>query len=276
MSGEAAIRNIKLTVAYDGTDFSGWQRQARDRSVQAVIEDALQKIHKSPTVIHAAGRTDAGVHAAGQAVNFYSPIAGMNARSYIPALNSILPTDVRVLEAEEAPEKFHARFDALLRRYRYHFICGRQALPHERRYATQLFRHPDINLLNGYARLLYGEMDCSFFASPSDPTLKRGGSPFRFIHQAYFFQRADRLVFEISANAFLWKMVRSITGTLLFCESRRLSPEGFNRILLSGDHSKAGPTAPPGGLFLWNVEYGSDKTGHRPSSLRAWQAYGLP
>ncbi|MDR2444673.1 MAG: tRNA pseudouridine(38-40) synthase TruA [Spirochaetaceae bacterium] len=255
MSGKAPLRNIKLTVAYDGTDFSGWQRQASDRSVQAVIEDALQKIHKSPAVIHAAGRTDSGVHAAGQAVNFYSPIAGMNARSYVPALNSILPPDVRILSAEDAPLKFHARFDALLRRYRYHFICNRQALPHERRYAMQLSRHPDINLLNEYARLLHGEMDCSFFASPSDSALKRGGSPFRFIHQAYFFQQADKLVFEIGANAFLWKMVRSITGTLLFCESRSLPPAVLKELMFSGDHRKAGPTAPPQGLFLWNVEY---------------------
>jgi tRNA pseudouridine38-40 synthase len=255
MSEPAGRRNIKLTVAYDGTDFSGWQRQTGSISVQAVIEDALQKIHKSKTTINAAGRTDAGVHAAGQTVNFYSPIVSMDAHNYVPALNSILPPDVRVLEAEAVPEKFHARFDALLRRYRYHFICGRQALPHERRYAMQLFYHPGINLLNEYARLLHGEMDCSFFASPSDSVLKRGGSPFRFIRQAYFFSQADSLVFEISANAFLWKMVRSIAGTLLFCESRRLPPAAFRALLLSGDHSKAGPTAPPQGLFLWNVEY---------------------
>jgi tRNA pseudouridine38-40 synthase len=255
MSDKAGCRNIKLTLAYDGTNFSGWQRQAGDRTVQAVIEDALQKIHKSRTVINAAGRTDSGVHAAGQVVNFYSPIKSIKAGNYVPALNSILPRDVRILAAEEAPEKFHARFDALLRRYRYHFICGRQALPHEGRYAMQLSRHPGVNLLNEYALLLHGETDCSFFASPSDSALKRGGSHFRFIHQAYFFQTAGGLIFEISANAFLWKMVRSIAGTLLFYESRRLPPAAFRKLLLSGDHGKAGPTAPPQGLFLWNVQY---------------------
>ncbi|MDR1148898.1 MAG: tRNA pseudouridine(38-40) synthase TruA [Spirochaetaceae bacterium] len=252
---EAERRNIKLTIAYDGTDFSGWQRQARDRSVQAVIEYALFKIHKTHTTLNAAGRTDAGVHAAGQAANFYSPVKRMNAQNYIPALNSILPPDVRILSAAEAPENFHARFDAVLRRYRYHFICGRQALPHERRYALQLFRRPDIGLLNEYTRLLYGEMDCSFFASPSDSALQKGGSSCRFIHQAYFTAAADSLIFEISANAFLWKMVRSIAGTLLFFESRRVTPAAFKELLLSGDHKKAGPTAPPCGLFLWNVEY---------------------
>jgi tRNA pseudouridine38-40 synthase len=258
MTETAVRRNIRAVVAYDGTDFSGWQRQRTDRSVQAVIEDALQKIHKARTVIYAAGRTDAGVHAAGQTINFYSPIASMKADSYVPALNSLLPQDVRILDAAVAPENFHARFDATLRRYRYHFICGRRALPHERRYAMQLLRHPDINLLNEYARFLHGEMDCSFFASPSDSTLKNGGSPRRFIHQAYFFSTSSSLIFEIAANAFLWKMVRSIAGTLLFYESRRLPPSAFNNLLLSGDHKKAGPTAPPNGLFLWNVEYKPD------------------
>ncbi|MDR1363404.1 MAG: tRNA pseudouridine(38-40) synthase TruA [Spirochaetaceae bacterium] len=248
-------RNIKLTIAYDGTDFSGWQRQANARSVQAVIEDALLKIHKEHTTLNAAGRTDAGVHAAGQTANFYSPIKRMSAQSYVPALNRILPCDARILSAEEAPENFHARFDAVLRRYRYHFICGRQALPHERRYALQLFHHPDIRLLNEYARLLHGEMDCSFFASPSDSVLQKGGSARRFIKQAYFTASADNLIFEISANAFLWKMARSIAGTLIFFETRRLSPDAFKELLFSGDHKKAGPTAPPQGLFLWNVEY---------------------
>ncbi|MDR2659496.1 MAG: tRNA pseudouridine(38-40) synthase TruA [Spirochaetaceae bacterium] len=248
-------RNIKLTIAYDGTDFSGWQRQAHDRSVQAVVEDALYKIHKAPTTLNAAGRTDAGVHAAGQAANFYSPLTRMNAKNYIPALNSILPPDVRIIDAIDVPAHFHARFDAKLRRYRYHFICGRQALPHERRYALQLFRHPDINLLNDYARLLHGETDCSLFASPSDSALQKGGSPRRFIRQAYFTAKADSLVFEISANAFLWKMTRSIAGSLLYFESRRLPPAAFKELLVLGDHRKAGPTAPPCGLFLWNVEY---------------------
>jgi tRNA pseudouridine38-40 synthase len=253
---EATGRNIRLTIAYDGTDFSGWQRQANGRSVQQTIEGALQKMHKAPAALSAAGRTDSGVHAAGQVANFYSPIAGIAAENYVPALNRLLPHDVRILEASEAPEQFHARFEAVLRRYRYHFLCGTQALPHERRYAMQVFRHPDINVLNSYARLLHGEINCSLFASPADSALLRGGSTFRFMHQVYFFTCADRLVLEISANAFLWKMARSIAGTLLYCESRRLPPAAFKDMLLEGDHSKAGPTAPPEGLFLWNVEYG--------------------
>jgi tRNA pseudouridine38-40 synthase len=248
-------RNIRLIIAYDGTDFSGWQRQTNARSVQATIEDALATLHKLPATLYAAGRTDAGVHAAGQCANFYSPVAGIKPENYKRALNGLLPPDVRVMGAAEASENFHARFDAILRRYRYHIICGRQALPHERRYALQLFRRPDISLLNEYARLLRGETDCSLFASPADSALKKGGSPRRFLHQAWFFARGDSLVFEISANAFLWKMARSIVGTLLFCESRLLPPAGFRELLLSGDRRNAGPTAPPEGLFLWNVEY---------------------
>lgn len=248
-------RNIKLTLAYDGTDFSGWQRQANARSVQGAVEDALGALHKAETALYAAGRTDAGVHAAGQAANFRSPVPSMDAARYVPALNSILPPDVRVLGAQAVPDGFHARFSAMLRRYRYHFICGRQALPHESRYAAQLFRRPDIALLNDYARLLPGETDCALFASPADAALKKGGSTFRRVREAYFFAQGRTLVFEIAANAFLWKMVRSIAGSLLFYEERRVPVERFRELLSSRDHRLAGPTAPAKGLFLWDVEY---------------------
>jgi len=250
------LRNIKLTIAYDGGGFSGWQRQTNARSVQAVIEDALAKINRQRTVLYAAGRTDAGVHAAGQAANFYTAIESIRPENFVPALNGLLPQDIRIIKAEAAPERFHARFDAVLRRYRYFIVCGRQALPHERRYAMQLWRVPDIRALNGYARLLRGETDCSLFVSSADAALKRGsGSKFRRIKEAYFFAEGERLVFEISANAFLWKMVRSIVGTLLFYEERALSAEAFRALLQKGDHNDAGPTALPQGLFLWNVEY---------------------
>jgi tRNA pseudouridine38-40 synthase len=250
------LRNIKLTIAYDGSDFSGWQRQTSDRSVQAVVEDALGKINKCRTVLAAAGRTDAGVHAAGQAANFYTPVESIKPENFVPALNRLLPPDVRIVKAEAAAPDFHARFDAVLRRYRYFMVCGRQAPPYERRYAAQLWHSPNLGVLNDYARLLRGELDCSLFASARDSTLRQGGgSTCRFIRQAYFFAAGEKLVFEISANAFLWKMVRSIVGSLLLYEEQGLSVEDFRALLRNGDHGKAGPTAPPHGLFLWNVEY---------------------
>jgi tRNA pseudouridine38-40 synthase len=219
--------------------------------VQALIETALEKLHKAPVRLTAAGRTDAGVHAAGQAANFYTTIQRMEAERFVPALNSLLPHDLRILSAELARPEFHARFDAKSRTYRYHIISGRHALPHELRYALQLWRRPSIARLNSYARLLRGEMDCTVFASPRDPSHSRN----RYLFSASFLVERDTLVFEITANAFLWRMVRSIVGTLLYCEEHNLPASEFKAILASGDRKLAGPTIPPQGLFLWKVGY---------------------
>jgi tRNA pseudouridine38-40 synthase len=257
-------RNIRLLIAYDGTGFSGWQRQGSRgnagpgsggaSTVQGVIEAALERLHKKPVALTGSGRTDAGVHATGQVANFYTDIRGMEAHRFVPALNSILPPEVRILEGRETREDFHARFDAKSRTYQYRFIAGRPPFPHETRYALSVWRHPRVSLLNDYARLLRGETDCSIFASPRDPSKSRS----RCITQAWFFTQGDTLVFEISANAFLWKMVRSIAGTLLYCEEQGLPPEEVAGLIRSGDRSRAGPTLPPQGLFLRQVDYYRD------------------
>jgi tRNA pseudouridine38-40 synthase len=260
------VRNIKLIIAYDGTDFSGWQRQGgnsnaadrtvmnrteMNRTVQGTLEAALLKIHKRPVALTGAGRTDAGVHAAGQTANFYKPLHSIPAEKFFPALNSLLPRDIRVLDARLTLPDFHARFDARSRTYRYHLICGRPALPHELRYNLQLWRRPRLDLLAAYARLFRGELDCSLFAWPRDPSLSRR----RYFYHAGFTVAGDTLVFEVCANAFLWKMVRSLVGTLLYYEERGTSPEELHRIIAAGDRRLAGPTAAANGLFLWRVEY---------------------
>ena len=244
-------RNIKLLVAYDGTDFSGWQRQGEARTVQGIIEDALKKLHKEPVTLTGSGRTDAGVHAAGQVANFYTSIKSMEAGRFVPALNSLVPHDVRILAAEETRQDFHARFDARLRTYRYYFIAGREALPWELRYAWRLTRRPDIVRLNEYGRLFRGEMDCTSFAVPGDKSKSRS----RYISGASFFVEGDRLVFEIGANAFLWKMVRCIAGTLIRCEERGFTAGQVRELIEARNNTLAGPIAPPQGLFLWKVEY---------------------
>ncbi len=244
-------RNIRLTIAYDGTDFSGWQRQDKVRSVQQSVEDALSRVHKGPIALVGSGRTDSGVHASGQVANFYTPIASIPADRFVPALNGLLPRDIRVLRSEEASSTFHARFDAKRRTYRYFLICGRSAMPHELRYALQLWRRPDIRRLNAMASTLLGELDCSTFATPKDPSESRH----RYISRARFVPEGDGLVFEISANAFLWKMVRSIVGSLLHYEELGYGAPEFARIVEARDRNLAGPTAPPQGLFLWNIEY---------------------
>ncbi|MDR3170293.1 MAG: tRNA pseudouridine(38-40) synthase TruA [Treponema sp.] len=248
--------NVRLRIAYDGTGFCGWQRQEKHgivngRTVQGTLESALERLHKKKTPLTGAGRTDAGVHAAGQVAHFHTDIRNIAPERFVPALNSLLPQDIRVLEALETYPAFHARFDAASRTYRYHLICGRHGLPQELRYGLQLWRRPRLDRLNQYTCLLHGERDCSIFAGTRDPSISRS----RYIFHAGFFVQGDTLIFEITANAFLWKMVRSIMGTLLHYEERGLSPQDFKAIIESRDRSLAGPTAPAAGLSLWKVAY---------------------
>jgi len=248
-------RAVKLTLAYDGTDFCGWQRQSPNsaaglRSVQECVETALGIMHKRPVALTGAGRTDSGVHAAGQVAGFCSDI-NMEVGRFVPALNGLLPRDVRILRAVEAIPDFHARFDASSRTYHYRFVCGRQILPHESRYAVHLKRRPDVALLNSYCRLLLGERDFSTFTASGDSSKSRS----RHVTRAIFYPEGDGLVFEIAANAFLWKMVRSIAGTLLHCEERAAPLETVRDIIDARDRKLAGPTLPAQGLFLWKVDY---------------------
>lgn len=249
-SPASALRNIRLTVSYDGTDFSGWQRQKRDRSVQEELEVALAKMHGHEIATYGAGRTDSGVHAHGQVANFYTDIASIPAERFVPALNGLLPRDVRILESREAHFDFHSRFDARARRYRYFTLVG-QADPWRLRYAHQLFRRPDIAVLNDMASRLLGETDFTSLSSAQDASLSR----FRCVHEASFRWEGDALVFEIAANAFLWRMVRSIVGTILYFEAEGRDGGDMAALLAARDRRLAGPTAPARGLFLWSVDY---------------------
>ena len=249
---EKSNRNIRLLLAYDGTDFLGWQRQEEGtRTVQGVLEDALKKIHKGPVNLTGCGRTDTGVHAKAQVANFYTSIKSIRPERFVPALNSLLHDDVRVLESNEVPHDFHSRFDAKLRTYRYFFILNKKALPWELRYAWHFKRKIDVERLNNYAKLFQGEMDCTAFAVPGDKSKSR----YRFISNASFFFEEGKLVFEITANAFLWKMVRSIAGTLVYYDEKGLETNYLQKVIETGNRSLTGPTAPPQGLFLWRVDF---------------------
>ncbi len=249
------MRNIKLTLSYDGTRFSGWQRQDRKdralRTVQGVIEAALKKIHKTHIPLTGSGRTDSGVHAVGQVANFYTDIASIPAPRFVQAINALLPQDVRILRSEEENERFNARFDARERTYRYFLHCGAQAPAHELPHCWPLFRRPSVQRLNEMASLLHGELDCSAFAASGD----KSDSKSRYLYGASFFPQGDKLVFEISANAFLWKMARTVLGTLLDLEKKGAGAAEFSRVIEGRDRCLAGETAPAKGLFLWNVRY---------------------
>lgn len=257
-----STRPIQLIIAYDGTDFGGWQRQKNARSVQEELEKALATMHKHPVSVTGAGRTDAGVHARGQVAGFFTDIETIPAQKFALALNKLLPRDIRVMKAFDAPEDFHARFDASRRIYRYFFSTDRLADPFSIRYAWQLHRVPRLNVLNAMAQIIIGEQDFSAFAAAQDPS----PSKFRFVESSVFWAEADKIVYQISANAFLWRMVRSLVGTMMFLEHDAADPKAaslaMKRILDSKDRKLAGPTAPPYGLFLWSVEYGERDYGH--------------
>lgn len=251
------MRNILLTVSYDGSDFCGWQRQDKAdagkpvRTVQGELETALFKMLGQPVALHGSGRTDSGVHAYGQAANFLSPHDSVPPEKYVPGLNSFLPKDIRVRASREVPPDFHARFNAVCRTYRYFMYCGSAPAAHEMRYVWPLRHYPDIQCLNRMASCLHGEIDCTTFAAAADASPSR----YRYLEKAVFYADGDRLVFEIAANAFLWKMVRSIVGSLVYYERQGRDAAFFADILASCDRTLAGPTAPPQGLFLWDVDF---------------------
>ncbi|MCR4790886.1 MAG: tRNA pseudouridine(38-40) synthase TruA [Treponemataceae bacterium] len=252
------MKNILLTLSYDGTNFCGWQRQdgcqshpEAMRTVQGEIEKVLEIIHKEKTNLQGSGRTDSGVHAVGQTANFLSPIDSMISERYIPALNSLLPHDIRIHKAQEVPLDFSARSNATSRTYRYFINTSESPYAHQMPYCWPIRRKPDLDKLNDMASFLKGEIDCTTFAASGDLSQ----SKHRFINDAHFFMQDDNLVFEITANAFLWKMVRSITGTLIEFEGKGKSAKDFQEILLARDRKKAGFTAPAKGLFLWSISY---------------------
>ncbi len=254
------MTNILLTLSYDGTDFCGWQRQDKAdkgkpvRTVQGEIETALEKMFRRPINLYGSGRTDSGVHAMGQAANFESPVDSIPEENYMRALNGMLPKDIRIMKVEKVGADFNSRFNATSRKYKYFIQCGMGVPASETRYVWYIPNHPDVNTLNDMAAHLRGEIDCATFAAAGDQSL----STKRYIDNAHWYyeqQNPDRLVFEIEANAFLWKMVRSLTGTLIQAEQKGLRGDDFKSILESHDRSKALMTAPPTGLFLWEVKF---------------------
>lgn len=254
------MKNILLTLSYDGTDFCGWQRQDKSdngkpvRTVQGEIENALEKMFKQKINLYGSGRTDSGVHAMAQAANFFSPVDSIPEENYIKALNSLLPKDIRIHKAKFVDEKFNSRFSATSRTYRYFIQTKENPFAKDSRYVWFIPYKPNLDVLNEMSSCLKGEIDCASFASSGDKSL----STFRYINKAQFYWdkvNKNLLVFEIEANAFLWKMVRSITGTLIEFEHKNKSPDDFKNVLESLNRKNAGITAPPQGLFLWEIKF---------------------
>jgi tRNA pseudouridine38-40 synthase len=248
--GEAAGGRVAAIVEYDGAGFSGWQSQAHAASVQDAVEAALGFVAGHPVVAICAGRTDAGVHAAGQVVHF-DTTAVRTSRAWVLGANTRLPPGIALQWAGAVPLGFHARHAALRRIYRYH-ILNRSARSALQRTRTAWIHRPlDAAAMHRAAQVLLGEHDFSAFRSVAC----QSKTPVRRVHRIDVQRDGDRVWLEIEANAYLHHMVRNIVGTLLEVQADP-DPEGqMSRILQGGDRHVAGMTAPAEGLFLWRVDY---------------------
>jgi len=260
------MKNVLLTIAYDGTNFCGWQRQPEQRSVQEEVEKALSVICAQPIRINGTSRTDAGVHAHGQRANFIAEF-GIPVEKIPAAANAILAGaagrkyrnaagDAVILAAEEVPLDFHARYNAIGKKYLYKICCSRKPDPFQRNYVYQIGKALDLDAMEQATKFLIGTRDfrCFMAAGGKEPE-----TTVRTVYSARFLRLDERTVgFEIIGDGFLYNMVRIIVGTLVDIGQGRKKPDDMPDIIESRDRKAAGHTAPAQGLYLSEVYF--DKT----------------
>ena len=245
------MRTIKITLGYDGTDFAGWQWQPEQRTIQGEIMNALEQVTGVRTHVDASGRTDAGVHAAGQVASFHteSPIPCEN---LVKALNRLLPHSIRIYSAVEVADGFHARFQATAKTYRYFIYRGTVCPPHRWPYVHH-FPYPlDLAAMREAAILFAGSHDFTSLASTQEAP---EGSRVRTLFTSEWTQADEELIYMARGSGFLHHMVRNLVGTMLEVGKGNVPPSGIPQILQALDRSAAGPTAPAKGLWLISVEY---------------------
>lgn len=248
------MQRYKCKIAYDGAGFSGYQIQPGKRTVQSELERALEQLHKGERVkVYASGRTDAGVHAKGQVAHFDSGLS-IPEEKWPHALNALLPDDISVLEVVKVSGDFHARFDAAGKEYRYFIYRGQARDPFRRHYAFHYPRELDVEAMREGCSSLAGEHDFTSFCSAKTEIENR----VREITQIELIEEEDMLIFRFVGTGFLYNMVRILVGTLLDVGAGVLMPEDISKILAKKDRIAAGKTAPPQGLYLWQVFYGGD------------------
>jgi tRNA pseudouridine38-40 synthase len=250
------MRNLKLIVSYDGSEFAGWQVQPGSATVQGTLASAIGRITGEKVLPQGSGRTDAGVHALAQVVTFVteSPVPTAN---FVKALNDLLPSSIRILEVEEAAADFHARKSALAKTYRYRIHRGAICPPFLARYVWHYPFPLNESAIERAGALVVGEHD---FTSFSAVDAERGSedrpvSNVRRIFSSHWERREDELVYMVKGSGFLHHMVRNLVGTFILVGKGTLQPEDIPRIIAACSRSAAGATGPASGLYLVNVEY---------------------
>jgi tRNA pseudouridine38-40 synthase len=247
------MNKYKLTIAYDGTAYSGWQIQNNAVSIQSLLEEALATILRTPTPVAASGRTDAGVHARAQVAHFTSEIAPDLKRLHL-SLNGILPDDIRVLSVEEASPDFHARYSAVSKEYHYHLHLERTTDPFKRLYAYHDYSPLDLEKMKEAALCFVGTHDFTSFANEASKG-SAAKNPVRKITRLDICHEPGGIRLEFEGTGFLYKMVRNITGTLLDVARGKITVESIPKLFEAKDRSLAPPAAPSRGLFLVKVNY---------------------
>jgi len=251
------VRNIRMTISYDGTDYHGFQAQSHtDRTIQGQLERALLKLTNESTTVIGSGRTDAGVHARAQVVNFMTN-SRIPVERWALALNSILPDDIVVIDAKEETLDFHARHDAKRKTYRYTINNNRFPDVLQRRYQHHVPTPLNREWMEEALRHLIGEHDFTSFCSAKSTQR----SHVRTIYEARLEATEDGLIhIYVTGNGFLYNMVRIIAGTVIEVGMGKRTVEQFRQLLLTKDRRQGGITAPAKGLVLWNVDYDDERS----------------
>lgn len=271
------VRNLRLDIAYDGTSYFGWQRQPARPTIQGALEAAIKRLTGQHAVITGAGRTDAGVHAAGQVASFRTKCP-IPVERLAQALNRILPNDIRILKASEADFSFHARRSAIAKQYRYRIFQGTVCPPYLARFVCHCPFPLNVESMTHAAQAIEGLHDFTSFAA-SDPgggKARRsrahngeGLNVRRVIRSRVTESRHTRIVvYDVCGSGFLYHMVRNIAGTLIEIGRGAVGPGEMPRILAARNRSQAGPTAPAAGLVLVRVDYEPRHTAADAPSLR--------
>ena len=244
------MRNIKLTIEYDGKDFNGWQKQPNKLNIQGTIEQAIKQITGEEVQLDASGRTDAGVHAFGQVANFKTN-SNIPIEKIAIAINSNLKKSIRILQAEEVEERFHSRLSCKKKTYRY--VINNSDIPSAiyRNLETHITQKLNVEKMKEAVKFFEGEHDFKAFKASGTSSK----SSVRTIYDAQIYQNGDKIYIELTGNGFLYNMVRIIAGTLIRVGTGEYKPEQIPEILAAKDREMAGPTAPAHGLTMIGIEY---------------------